>query len=206
MNFCNPRSIITIAAVVIFVVLFFSFKSNENNQTAHTQTVTKKKEPKMQIRNLQHIFDAELEYRDGVEDISPAQHKRGDHIGNGVGFVRGEKINGTIRWSYYAENCAYLLVKAGQQPSPGLHLCRSGPLGIIETDDGAQIRFDAEGFGLRGYNSSEPHKWTLTHSLQFHTDDKRYNWLNSTLGVWQGQFDETTRKAFYQAFIQVEND
>lgn len=154
-------------------------------------------------RRLGHLFDAELRYQPGMEVVVPAEGREGDLIGSGDGTVTGEKLRGKIRWSMFSADCVYPLVQAGVMLSPGQHLCTTNPGGVIETDDGAQIWFDARGYGLRGYEASRPHLWHLTMALQFSTTDERYLWLNTILGVWEGEFDENTAHAHYQAYAQV---
>ncbi|HBY95446.1 MAG: DUF3237 domain-containing protein [Ardenticatenaceae bacterium] len=156
----------------------------------------------IQTRHLEHLFDAELWYRSDTDIVVPVGDREGELIGSGEGTITGEKIRGTIHWSFFAANCAYLLVRSGIEPPPGQHLCRTNPGGIIETDDGARIWFDARGYGLRGYNPAQPHKWHLTMALQFHTNDQRYRWLNTTLGVWEGEFNEEAGRASYRAYRQ----
>ncbi len=153
--------------------------------------------------DLEPLFDAELQYNPDVGVVVAADDREGDLIGNGDGRVVGRRFNGTIRWSFYAADCAYLLVKAGVNPGLGQHLCRTNPGGVIETDDGAVIRFDARGYGLRGYDPSQPHRWRLTAALQFATADRRYLWLNTTLGIWEGEFDEIGGRARYRAYVQL---
>lgn len=160
------------------------------------------REEKSQIEKLQHLFNAQLQYQEGLEALIPAEEREGAVIGSGDGMVSGPRMAGTIRWSMYSEDCAYLLVKDGIEPPPGSHLCTVNPAGIIETEDGAEIWFDARGFGLRGYNPDLPHMWQLTMGLRFETQDARYLWLNLTLAMWQGEFDERAGKAAYQAFAQ----
>ncbi len=152
---------------------------------------------------LQHLFDVELAYKSDMDVVVPDENREGDLIGSGEGTVTGENVKGTIRWSMYSADCAYLLVKAGIQPEPGQHICTTNPGGVIETEDGAQIWFDAKGYGLRGYDKDHPNLWRLTMALQFSTQDARYTWLNTTLGVWEGQFDEQTGRAHYRAYAQV---
>lgn len=149
------------------------------------------------------MFDAELWYNSSIGAVVPTEKREGEFIGSGEGTVTGDKIHGTIRWSFFAAHCAYLLVKAGIEPAPGQHLCKTNPSGVIETEDGAQIWFDAKGYGLRGYDAEHPHQWRLTMALQFTTDAERYRWLNTSLGLWEGQFDEKTGCAHYRAYTQV---
>jgi hypothetical protein len=153
---------------------------------------------------LEQLFVAQLHYNDQVDVKIPMDERTGDLIGRGDGVVKGQKINGTITWAYYAENCAYLWIKQGQEPPPDVHLCKTNPGGFIKTNDGATIRFDARGYGLRGPDPSRPHVWRLTSALQFHTEDTRYEWLNTALGVWEGEFDEIAGRAAYRALIQLQ--
>ena len=95
----------------------------------------------------------------------------------------------------YAGNCAYVFVRAGLEPS-GQQLCTTHPAGIIETSDGAQVWFDARGYGLRGTDQGQPHRWRLTMAVQFTTTDRRYQWLNTTLGVVVSEFDERAGRAY----------
>lgn len=146
------------------------------------------------------LFEAELAYRSDMEPVISSEGRDGVLIGNGDGVVDGERIRGRIRWSLYSGDCAYLLVRAGITPSPDQHLCTVSPGGIIETEDGALIRFDARGYGLRGGDKSQPHLWSLTMGLQFSTTDRRYAWLNDLVGLWVGRFDERLGQAHYRAF------
>jgi hypothetical protein len=150
---------------------------------------------------LMHFFDADLQYRSDVEPVVPAEGREGVLIGTGDGKVIGEQVNGTMRWSMYSGNCAYVFVQAGVEPPPGQHLCTVNPGGVIETGDGARIWFDAKGYGLRGYDENQPHLWQLTMGLQFKTLDERYQRLNTELGVLTSEFDESEGRALWQAYI-----
>lgn len=151
-------------------------------------------------QKLEHLFDAELRYDPDVGLIVTDEGREGAHIGNGGGSVTGERISGTIRWSFYTNDCAYVFVQAGLEPPPGQHLCTTNPGGVIETEDGAKIWFDARGYGLRGFDANAPHKWSLTMALQLSTDDERYSWLNQTLSIWVGEFDENEGRSHYRAY------
>jgi hypothetical protein len=151
------------------------------------------------------LFEAELEYVTDMAPVVGAETHEGDFIGSGTGRVAGT-LNGSIRWSMFAAECAYLLVKAGVDPGPGQHLCRLNPGGVIETDDGALISFEARGFGLRGANPALPHLWRLAASLQFATINPGYGWLNGTLGLWEGTFDEHAARATYRAYVSQQDE
>ncbi len=155
-----------------------------------------------EIRELEHHFDFDLEPHPGKEPFVSAANREGEFIVNAVGTLKGEKIRGKIRMSFWAENCAYLLVQGGIDPGPGQHLCYEHDGGVIETDDGARIVLDTKGYGLRGADPANPAKWRLAMAVQFSTDDDRYKWLNKSFGLWEGQFDEEKGRASYKAYIQ----
>ena len=150
---------------------------------------------------LAPLFEARLQYQSDMGEVVSAAAREGELIGSGDGTVTGELLSGKARWSMYAANCAYVFVRAGLLLPPGQQLCTVHPAGVIETPDGAQIWFDAKGYGLRGANQSRPHLWVLTMAVQFTTTDRRYQWLNSTLGVLVSEFDEHASPALWRAFI-----
>lgn len=130
-----------------------------------------------------------------------AETREGELVGSGDGRVSGAALNGTIRWSMYAGDCAYVFVRAGLEPPPGQHPCTVHPAGVIDADDGAEIWFDARGYGLRGADQSQPHLWKLTMAVQFTATDRQYHWLNAALGVLVSEFDERAGRAFWRAFV-----
>jgi hypothetical protein len=150
---------------------------------------------------LNPLFEARLQYQSDMEVVVSAETREGELVGSGDGRVSGDVLSGNARWSMYAGNCAYVFVRAGLLPPPGQHLCTVHPAGVIETSDGAQIWFDAKGYGLRGADQDHPHLWTLTMAVQFATTDQRYQWLNTTLGVVVSEFDECAGRALWRAFI-----
>jgi len=152
---------------------------------------------------MQSLFDAELNYQDGLKPIVPVEGREGDLIGNGKGRVTGREIAGTIRWSMFAANCPYRAdgrnyPEAGRTET-GDHVCKTNPGAVIETNDGATIWLEAKGFGLRR-EKTHP-EWTLTAALRFEPKHPKYAWLNETLGIWEGSFDEGARRATYRAFV-----
>jgi hypothetical protein len=151
---------------------------------------------------LEHFFDFDLEANPSREPYVSSRNREGVFITNSTGTVTGEKIRGRIKLSFFAQDCAYLLVQAGIEPSPGQHLCKENDGGIIETQDGATITVDTKGYGLRGADSANPRKWRLAMAVQFSTNDQRYSWLNTSFGFWEGEFDEKTGRASYRGYIR----
>ena len=74
------------------------------------------------------------------------------------------------------------------------------PVGFIKTPDGARIRFDGRGYGLR---SRERYRTSLT--LVFATEDTRYAWLTKVLGVMEGEFDEKAGRATWDVYVPAQD-
>src|SRR6266571_4388869 len=151
-----------------------------------TQTISQTKNlTPARNSGLEHAFDFDLQAVPGKEPFVSTKNREGAFIVNGTGTVKGETIHGKIKMSFFAIDCAYLLVQAGRDPGPGQHLCKENDGGVIETEDGARIVFDTRGYGLRGADRANPRKWRLAMTAQFSTRDSHYNWLNTTLGLWE---------------------
>jgi len=150
---------------------------------------------------VEHLFDFELQATPGRQPYISTEGRDGSFITNSIGTLTG-KIRGKIRMAFFAIDCAYLLVQAGRDPGPGQHLCKENDGGVIETEDGARIAFDTKGYGLRGADPSFPKRWRLAMAVQFSTTDKRYEWLNTAFGFWEGQFDEEKGSASYKGYVR----
>lgn len=137
---------------------------------------------------LEHLFDAELQHRQGMKPLVGPADAAGELVGSGDGTIRGPALVGTLRWTLYE--------------SPGRLLCSMNPLVLIETDDGGQIRLEARGYARR---PSEHHQtWAVAATLRFESDDERYRWLNERLGVWEGEFDAASHHAHYRAYVHAD--
>jgi hypothetical protein len=146
---------------------------------------------------LEALFRADLQYRSESQSdaVVVAEGREGVYIGSGDGTATGDHLSGTVRWSLWSGNCLYPLVRSGQPVPEGLHLCTINPAGFIETEDGARIRFDGRGYGLR---SSGKYQTNLT--LIFSTEDTRYEWLTKVVAVIEGDFDEKTGRATWNVY------
>ena len=153
-----------------------------------------------EARTLQQFFDFDLHALPGEKPDISGEHE-GEFIVNSEGTVTGD-IRGKIKMTFFAKDCAYLLVKAGIEPTPDRHLCYENDAGVIQTADGAKIHFDTKGYGLRGADPAYPKKWRLAMTVQYSTDNHRYQWLNSAFGFWEGQFDEEAGRASYKSYVQ----
>ncbi len=146
---------------------------------------------------LTRLFTAVLQFRtasstDAVVD-APDQ---GAYIGSGDGTVDGREVCGTMSWSLYAGDCLYPAIRAGQSVPDDLHLCTLSPGGFIDTQDGAHIRFDGRGYGLRS-----PERYLVSAALTFRTEVASYDWLTTVLAVMHGEFDETAGRATWRVYV-----
>ena len=134
---------------------------------------------------LKHLFEIRLEYKQEKPPVSEAG-KVGEYIGSGEGTVDGAEISGSVHWTLFETQSETI--------------CESNLFGIIETEDGAEIKFDTMGFFMRP-DKTKPHQWTTSAAVTFVTEDERYTWLNSVLGVWSGEFNMKTYKHHYQVYV-----
>ena len=134
----------------------------------------KKKRSEMSTRNLadsldvKHLFDIDIHFGPDTQPAVSAEDREGEFVGTQVGTLEGDRIRGTLILDSYVVDCAYLLVSAGAKPGADQHLCKTNPVGVIETDDGAKIWLDGRGYGFRGPDPTKPHMWRLTncHSIR----------------------------------------
>ena len=134
---------------------------------------------------LEHLFDAELEYRAGMAPL--AEHGDGELIGSGEGSVDGERVRGALRWT---------LFEAG-----GDLVCTMHPILTIHTEDGASIRIEGRGNAHRATRTDQ--LWFVAATLLFSANEESYGWLDGALGVWEGEFDAGRHITHYRAFIQT---
>ncbi len=147
----------------------------------------------------EHLFDAELEYRTDMAPVVPAEGREGKLLGSGEGRAEG-RIRGTVRFSFYEEGCpldpGFLDAPADARLAEGDYLCKTNPGGVIETDDGATIQFDAKGFALR--LEAQAPIWKVASAIRFATDHPAYRWLNDLLSLYEGEFNERTGRGTWR--------
>lgn len=180
----------------VVLVAAWSAARGEGQMSTHRTPPTRE----AKIGRLERLLTAVLRYRSESESdaVVPADGHEGAYIGSGDGNATGDRIRGTVRWSLWSGDCVYPLVRKGQPIPNGVHLCTMNPSGFIETSDGARIRFDGRGYGLR---DADGYRVSLT--LMFGTEDRRYAWLTKLLGLVEGEFDEKAGRATWN--VQVPN-
>jgi len=134
---------------------------------------------------LELLFALELHYQGPIE-LAPIGDKVGQLVGGGDGTLAGPRVRGTVRWSNY-ETTGLDQVCALQVP------------GVIQTHDGAEIRFEGREFAMPLSEGSQ--QWRVAGALRFKTDDLRYAWLNDTFALVSGTFDYETGLAHWTAFV-----
>jgi len=147
-----------------------------------------KKPSAVQNERLADLFKLELQFQWEMPAVTPHEAGEGEYIGSGEGTAKGSRINGTVRWDLFEKREETL--------------CRSNLTGMIETDDGAQIQFDSRGFFIKP-DETKPNKWITSASVYFYTADRRYEWLNTRLAIWEGEFDMATFRHHYHVCLPV---
>jgi hypothetical protein len=149
-------------------------------------------------QELLHLFDAAVAFtsESPADALIPPDGREGAYLGDGDGVVRGERLRGRLRFSFYSGNCLYPRIRRGETVPDALNLCTLNPGGYIESDDGARIDFDGNGYGLRS-----PERYRVSMTMAFRTVDARYVWLNRVLGLMNGDFDEKTGRATWHVYV-----
>src|SRR5712691_11753348 len=137
---------------------------------------------------LELLFALELHYQ-GLIELAPLGDKVGTLVGGGDGTLTGPSMRGTVRWSNY-ETTGEDQVCALQVP------------GVIQTHDGAEIRFEGRELAMPLSEGSQ--QWRVAGVLRFKTDDRRYAWLNDTFALTSGTFDYEVGVARWTAFVPKE--
>jgi hypothetical protein len=134
---------------------------------------------------LEHLFDAELEYRAGMAPL--VEQGDGELVGSGHGKVDGRRLRGALRWT---------LFEGG-----GDLVCTMHPILAIQTEDGANIGIEGRGYAHRANRTDQ--LWRVAATLLFNANEESYAWLDGALGVWEGEFDAQRQIAHYRAFVQT---
>ena len=123
---------------------------------------------------LEYLCRMEFKYGEGgFTQLTPFGGTEGQGYGVGVGVVKGERLEGSLRWS-----------NTPRRRSDGVLLPDTD--GLIETMDGARIFFSLRGYSLP---KDTPTSRILLSSITFATDDSRCSWLNTAFGVQDGDID-----------------
>ena len=150
------------------------------------ETIQGNVEPR--TNELELLFALELNYRGPIE-LAPIGDKVGQLVGGGDGTLTGPRVRGTMRWSNY-ETTGEDQVCALQVP------------GVIQTHDGAEIRFEGRELAMPLSQGSQ--QWRVAGVLRFKTDDLRYVWLNEIFALTTGTFDYEAGIACWTAFVPKE--
>jgi hypothetical protein len=149
-----------------------------------------------------HLGDAHLAYQSDMKPVVDPDSVPGHLLGSGTGTIDGPHIRGTVRWSFFEEDCAWnpgILNTRGAGPQdPDRSACRTYPRGVIETEDGASLQFDGQGFALR--RRGDP-TWVVGSTVRFVTGAARYQWLTRALAAYHGIFNEDAGTATWSFHV-----
>jgi hypothetical protein len=74
---------------------------------------------------------------------------------------------------------------------------------VISTADGTEIKFDSMGVFM--VPDREKHRlWKTSAGVSFVTNDENYRWIDSLLGVWEGEFDSKSYRHHYRVYARQE--
>ena len=138
------------------------------------------------MRNHHQLFQAELHYRPNVPpvELHDSSSRSGELLGSGDGVVRGATLQGRVHWSLFEV----------QGP-----ICETNIVGVITTDEGAQLEFETRGYGVVP-DPNQSNLWDMPAVAKFRTESPTYQWLNAILALWEGTFDMHTGVHSYQAY------
>jgi len=140
--------------------------------------------------HLELLGEMELVYRDssfGEKFIlaSPFGGKEGSGYGEGEGSIKGERINGSLRWVNHPHR------RSDGSMLPDAH-------GVIKTVDSAIILFAMQG---RTVWVGEKGRQLL--SVTFESENERYKWLNNTYCVLEGAIDSVALKMRSRVYVCI---
>lgn len=118
---------------------------------------------------LELAYREESLYQGKFVVARPYDSKEASAYGEGDGWVKGEKLQGTLRWVNHP-HC-----RTDGVWLPNLH-------GVIQTEDGASILFSLQG-RTKFMADGKGHQLLTT---IFETGDERYKWLNDSICVLEG--------------------
>ncbi len=141
------------------------------------------------MSELRPLFDLTLQYRPGMAPVASAEGHSGRLLGSGDGRAAGPRVRGDVSWSIFEVT--------------GQERCEVELAGIIQTDDGGRIEFQARGFGLVA-DPRQPNRWLMNAAVRFTSAvDGPYGWTNSLLAVWSGSFDMDTGRHVYGVYAPL---
>ena len=131
--------------------------------------------------HLDLLGEMELVYRDSSFGekfilVRPFGGEEGSGYGEGEGSIKGERINGTLRWVNHPHR------RSDGSMLPDAH-------GVIKTTDGAIVLF-----ALQGRTVWVGEKGRQLLSVTFESQDEQYKWLNNTYCVLEGAIDSVALK------------
>jgi len=135
---------------------------------------------------LKPLFDLTLQYRPDMAPAASAEGRSGRLLASGDGRATGARLSGDVRWSIFE-------ITANDR-------CQVELAGIIRTESGARIEFEARGFGLVA-DPRRPNRWLMNAAVRFGAAaDGPYGWTNALLAVWSGSFDMDTGRHAYGVY------
>ncbi|MDJ0897764.1 MAG: hypothetical protein QNJ55_03055 [Xenococcus sp. MO_188.B8] len=128
--------------------------------------------------NLELAYREESLYQGKFVMARPYDSQEASAYGEGDGWVKGERLQGTARWVNHP-HC-----RTDGVWLPNLH-------GVIQTEDGASILFSLQ--GRTKFRPGGQGNQILTAILQ--TGDERYEWVNDSICILEGVIEGFAMRA-----------
>src|SRR5258708_39716048 len=119
------------------------------------------------MRNHHLLFQAEFHYGPNIPpvELHDNSSRSGELLGSGDGVVGGAILQGRVHWSLFEV----------QGP-----ICETNIVGVITTDDGAQLEFETRGYGVVP-DPNQAHLWEMPAGAKFWPESPGSTGLNPTL-------------------------
>jgi hypothetical protein len=137
---------------------------------------------------LEPLCKVEGRYTPNVAWVRPFGGQEAAGFGQGEGQVTGRHLAGSLVWANHPRR------REDGVWCPDLH-------GAITTDDGARILLTLQGYSLE--LDTPTVRRALVVAVRFAAQHERYRWLNSTLGVAEGEIDEETEAWWVEVYAVV---
>ena len=136
---------------------------------------------------LDHLAELDVQYTTDLLIVQPYGTGEGTGLGEGIGTLSGERINGTFKWSNLAH-------RRSDGNILGHHR------GLVETDDGASLILTMQTrlIFLDDRTKAGQNLW-----MWFEAEEERYRWLNDVLCIGEGRLDLLSLKGHIRAFVCI---
>lgn len=137
---------------------------------------------------LERLCRVDAKYAPGAAWVRPFGGQEGAGFGQGGGQVTGPHLAGALVWANHP-----------RRREDGVW-CPDAR-GAIATSDGARVLITLQGYSLAVDTPNV--RRALLVAVKFASQHERYRWLNSALGIGEGEIDEETEAWWVDIYAAV---